>query len=180
MRFLTFIFAAALFAAGCTETVEKEVVKTVSEHDFDELTATVMPVGDSEVSGTVTFTKTDEGVQVQGSFAGLEPGNHGFHIHQYGDCSADDGTSAGGHFNPEDNDHAAPDSDSRHMGDLGNLEANDNGEATIDYTDDVIDLSKILGRGLIIHAGEDDLESQPTGDAGSRVACGVIGVAQGQ
>ncbi|SMO83023.1 superoxide dismutase family protein [Gracilimonas mengyeensis] len=182
MRFLTFVFAAALFAVGCTETqtVEKEVVKTVSEHDFDELTATVMAVGESGVSGTVTFTKANDGVQVQGNFAGLEPGMHGFHIHQYGDCSADDGTSAGGHFNPAGNDHAAPTDSSRHMGDLGNLEANENGEATIDYTDSVIDMSQILGRGLIIHAGEDDLTSQPTGAAGSRLACGVIGVAQGQ
>jgi Cu-Zn family superoxide dismutase len=168
----TFLFVFA----GCTQTVEKEVEETEFEHD--ELVATVMQVGDSGVSGSVIFSEDDNGVAVQGSFSGLEPGNHGFHIHQYGDCRAEDGTSAGGHFNPAGNDHGAPTDEVRHMGDLGNIEANDQGMATVDYIDDTISLEQILGRGIIIHAGEDDLTSQPTGAAGSRVACGVIGIAQ--
>lgn len=149
-----------------------------AEPAHSELVATVMPVGENDVSGSVMFSEAENGVQVRGSFEGLEPGNHGFHIHEYGDCTADDGTSAGGHFNPANNQHGAPSDAERHMGDLGNIEANENGKATVDYTDQTVTLDQILGRGIIIHAGEDDLESQPTGAAGSRVACGVIGVAQ--
>lgn len=176
MKLLTFLTTFFMIATGCTRTVEKEVIK--SNFDHTELVATVMPVGDSNVSGSVTFSESEEGVMVRGNFEGLEPGNHGFHIHQYGDCRAEDGTSAGGHFNPAGNNHGAPSDMERHMGDLGNIEADGSGIAAVDYTDDTVTLEQILGRGIIIHAGEDDLESQPTGAAGSRVACGVIGIAQ--
>lgn len=178
MKLFTF-FAAILFAASaCNQQTETEMNTMNSEAEHSELVATVMPVGDSGVSGSVIFSKAENGVSVEGNFEGLEPGNHGFHIHEYGDCRADDGTSAGGHFNPAGNEHGAPTDMERHMGDLGNIEANENGSATIAYIDETITLSQILGRGIIIHAGEDDLTSQPTGAAGSRVACGVIGVAQ--
>lgn len=176
MKLFTLFTALMLTAIGCTKTVEKEV--TNSTFDHSELVSTVMPVGESGVSGSVTFSKAENGVSVQGSFDGLEPGNHGFHIHQYGDCRAEDGTSAGGHFNPSGNDHGAPSDMERHMGDLGNIEADENGNASVNYVDETVSLSQILGRGIIIHAGEDDLTSQPTGAAGSRVACGVIGIAQ--
>lgn len=170
------LFAILFAFTACTQTVEKEVVETEFEHDV--LVATVMPVGDSGVAGSVTFTEDENGVAVQGSFTGLEPGKHGFHIHEYGDCRADDGTSAGGHFNPAEKEHGAPTDMERHMGDLGNIEANQDGMAMVDYVDETVSLEQILGRGIIIHAGEDDLTSQPTGAAGSRVACGVIGIAQ--
>lgn len=178
MKLFTYLTLFFLTIAGCAQTPETEPQDSPEEYSLTKLTATVMSVSDSDVSGTVTFSQAEEGVMVQGEFEGLEPGNHGFHIHEFGDCSADDGTSAGGHFSPADNEHGAPTDGSRHMGDLGNLEANDEGVATVEYIDSTIDLKKILGRGIIIHAGEDDLESQPTGDAGGRVACGVIGVAQ--
>ena len=164
-----------LFTIGCTQNIETETVESKFEHD--ELVATVMPVGDNMVSGSVTFTEAENGVTVRGSFEGLEAGGHGFHIHQYGDCRADDGTSAGGHFNPADNDHGAPSDMNRHMGDLGNIEADENGIARLNYVDETVRLEQILGRGIIIHAGEDDLSSQPSGAAGSRIACGVIGIA---
>lgn len=176
MRLLTFFAALFLIGSACTQTVEKEVMKTSFDHS--ELVTTVMQVGDSGVSGSVTFTKNGDGVLVQGSFEGLESGKHGFHIHQYGDCRAEDATSAGGHYNPANMDHGAPTDEVRHMGDLGNLEANEEGSAIVEYIDPNIELSKILGRGVIIHSGEDDLESQPTGAAGARIACGVIGIAQ--
>jgi len=163
---------------GCTQNMEQDVIEI--EFEYDQLIATVMPVGDGEASGSVTFSDSDNGVMVQGEFEGLEPGNHGFHIHQYGDCSANDGTSAGGHFNPSNNEHGAPSDMARHMGDLGNIEAAEDSSASINYTDETVSLREILGRGIIIHAGEDDLQSQPTGDAGSRVACGVIGVANAE
>ncbi|MFD2531492.1 superoxide dismutase family protein [Gracilimonas halophila] len=178
MKFFSFITAFLMIAAGCTQTTENNMVETETSFNHSELVATVMPVGDSDVSGSVTFTDTENGVAVSGNFEGLTPGNHGFHIHEFGDCRADDGTSAGGHFNPGGNDHGAPTDMERHMGDLGNLEVGEDGSGTLEYTDSNVSLEQILGRGIIIHAGEDDLESQPTGAAGSRVACGVIGIAQ--
>lgn len=175
---LTSIFTALLLiTVGCTQTVEKEVEVT-NNFEHDELVATVMPVGDSGVAGSVTFSEADDGVRVEGEFSGLEAGNHGFHIHEFGDCRAADGTSAGGHFNPAGNDHGAPTDEMRHMGDMGNIEANEEGMSTVSYVDGTITLEEILGRGIIIHAGEDDLTSQPTGAAGGRIACGVIGIAQ--
>ena len=178
MKLFTYLAAFLFAASACTQTTEMESVKTDSEPTHSKLVATVMPVGDSNVSGSVTFTASENGVQVTGNFEGLEPGNHGFHIHEYGDCTAEDGTSAGGHFNPAENNHGAPSDMERHMGDLGNIEVNENGSAAVDFADQTVTLDQIIGRGIIIHAGEDDFESQPTGAAGSRVACGVIGVAQ--
>jgi Cu-Zn family superoxide dismutase len=132
------------------------------------------------VSGTIEFTRQGEGVRVVVTLSGLEPGTHGFHIHQYGDCSAPDGTSAGGHFNPMAVDHGAPDGEVRHVGDLGNITADDSGQAALDVADFHALLTgehAIIGHAVIIHAGADDLTTQPTGAAGPRVACGVIGVA---
>lgn len=135
----------------------------------------------SEVSGTVTFTRDAAGIRVVADVEGLSPGLHGFHIHEYGDCSAPDGTSAGGHFNPEGSPHGGPSDEERHVGDLGNLSADESGAAHYDRIDTHIEFSgtrSIVGRGMIVHAGEDDLTSQPTGNAGPRVACGVIGIAE--
>ena len=141
------------------------------------LIATVHPTQNSEVEGTVTFEKTSDGVRVSGDLTGLSQGKHGFHIHQYGDCSAADGTSAGGHYNPAGNDHAARTDSVRHMGDMGNIEAGGNGNATVNYVDSVINLHDIIGRAVVIHGGQDDFTSQPSGAAGPRMACGVIGMA---
>jgi Cu-Zn family superoxide dismutase len=134
----------------------------------------------SGVSGTVAFTEVKGGVRVVADVKGLTPGKHGFHIHQKGDLSKADLTSTGGHYNPQGHDHAGPMSKQRHVGDLGNLEADENGVAQLDSVFKGVFMrgkNSILGRGVIIHAGEDDLISQPTGAAGSRVAGGVIGLA---
>lgn len=130
----------------------------------------------SDVSGWVTFTKANDGVRVQAEVTGLSEGKHGFHIHTYGDCRADDYSSAGGHYNPAHENHGAPADSVRHMGDMGNITAS--GTATIDYVDHVININKIVGRALILHGGTDDLTSQPSGAAGPRIACGVIGYAK--
>lgn len=174
-------FTLVFFALGCAQQeMDQEETTTEPATNFTKAVAVVHPTENGEATGSVTFTKTENGVRVQGEFSGLAEGKHGFHIHQYGDCRAADGTSAGGHYNPADNPHAGPDAESRHVGDMGNLEADADGNATIDYVDSVIELNgpnSIMGHGLIIHGGEDDLESQPTGAAGPRMACGVIGVA---
>jgi superoxide dismutase, Cu-Zn family len=139
------------------------------------------PTQGNSVSGTITFTQTEKGVLVVADLQGLTKGKHGFHIHEFGDCSSADGTSAGGHFNPEGKSHGAPMDMSRHVGDMGNIEADETGKAHLEYTDAMLMLSgphSILGRSVIVHKGEDDLKTQPTGNAGARVACGVIGTAK--
>lgn len=141
------------------------------------------PTQGSDVHGIVHFTQTAEGVKVTARVEGLTPGKHGFHIHQYGDITAPDGTSAGGHFNPMKHDHGGPMKEMRHPGDLGNLVADKSGVAEYEWTDPNMMLHgplSILGRGMVVHADEDDLVSQPTGAAGARVAVGVIGVAKSE
>src|SRR5213596_424193 len=138
----------------------------------------------NKVSGTVTFTPVADGVQVHAELTGLTPGKHGFHVHEFGDCSAADASSAGAHFNPTNQPHAAPDATARHVGDMGNIEAETSGAAKLDYLDHHMSLANddrsILGRSVVVHAKADDLKSQPAGDSGARVACGVIGRAKSQ
>lgn len=137
-------------------------------------------VGNNHVHGVITFTQKDGYVEVTGEVMGLTPGQHGFHIHEYGDCSALDAGSAGAHFNPDKKPHGGPDDQNRHVGDLGNITADDTGKATITIKDKVIALSgehSIIGRAVIVHADKDDFKSQPGGSAGERLACGVIGIA---
>jgi len=137
--------------------------------------------GNEDVHGVVWFTQKEGYIEVKAEVKGLAPGKHGFHIHEWGDCSSGDGKSAGGHFNPEGVHHAGPEEKPRHVGDLGNLEANDQGVATLSLEDKILSFSgphSIIGRGMIVHADADDLTSQPTGNAGGRVACGVIGIAK--
>ena len=131
----------------------------------------------NNVSGTVTFTAVEGGVHIVADLEGLTPGDHGFHIHEFGDCSAADGSSAGGHYNPTKKKHGGPDSPERHVGDFGNITADAEGKAHYDRVDHVIELNgvySIVGHSVVIHAKADDLVSQPTGDSGARVACGEI------
>jgi len=175
---LTLLLLSTTFIA-CTKTEEIEIIKDNDGPKFEKAITSLHPIGDSGVAGTVTFELVNDGVKVTAEVTGLGNSAHGFHIHQYGDCTASDGTSAGGHFNPTDMDHSGPDAMERHMGDMGNLQgAGKNAVTTYSYVDTNIKLSKIMGRGVIIHADEDDLVSQPTGAAGARIACGVIGVAK--
>jgi Cu-Zn family superoxide dismutase len=137
------------------------------------------PTGDSGVGGVVTFTRQKDGMHIAADMQGLSPGQHGFHIHEYGDCSALDAGSAGGHFNPTGKPHGAPADKERHAGDLGNLSADTQGRARYESTDKIISFegpTSVIGRAVVVHADPDDLTSQPAGNAGSRVACGVIGV----
>jgi len=141
----------------------------------------LIPTAGNSVTGTVRFTRVDGGVRVVADVSGLKQGVHGFHIHEFGDITAADGLSTGGHLNPGHSRHGAPDAAERHEGDLGNLTADANGHATLDYIDTVITLNgptSIIGRGVVVHADADDLKSQPVGNAGKRVAVGVIGVAK--
>lgn len=176
MKFSFLSLIVMLFLIACEPGNEHP--ESMDTPTLTKAVSVVYPIGNSGVSGTVQFEATSGGVSVSAELTGLEEGNHGFHIHQYGDCTASNGTSAGGHFNPTGNEHSSPEAANRHMGDMGNITANANGEASLDYTDGTITIDQIIGRGIIVHAGEDDLSSQPSGAAGSRIACGVIGVAQ--
>lgn len=131
----------------------------------------------SKLKGLIHFTEKDGVIKVQTMVEGLKPGPHGFHIHEVGDCSAKDFSSAGGHFNPTQEPHAGHDSKSRHVGDLGNLIANNKGTANTTITLENASFSgpnSILGRSVIIHQDKDDLKSQPAGNSGPRIACGII------
>jgi Cu-Zn family superoxide dismutase len=178
--FHSLIPAAALLlavlspAAAQAPHKEKEVTKAI---------AVLQPTKGSNVKGTVTFTKSGEGIRVEASVTGLTPGKHGFHVHQFGDLSSPDGKAAGDHFNPTGDPHGGPDAENRHAGDLGNLEADESGAAKYSYTDKHLSFEgsgSILGRGVVVHAKADDLKSQPSGDAGARLAVGVIGVTKGE
>ncbi|XP_076166451.1 superoxide dismutase [Cu-Zn] [Ptiloglossa arizonensis] len=161
--------------------ITKEICGTVHLMPHDENTA--------NVTGHLTITQNVENgpVKIVGHVHGLTPGLHGFHVHQKG--TLEQGcTSTGAHFNPTEKVHGGPQSSERHVGDLGNIEADAHGNAVVDITDTIISLSgpnNILGRAFVVHSGEDDLGkgqsslSLTTGNSGDRVACGIIGVLKG-
>ena len=133
----------------------------------------------SNVAGTVNFTEQDGVVRIEVKASGLKPNSeHAIHLHEKGDCSAADASSAGGHFNPDQQPHGHPREMKRHAGDLPNLQTDGQGQATATYELKGItldqDFRSILQRAVVIHAKQDDYKSQPAGDAGGRIACGVI------
>ena len=155
--------------------------KAASGGGAAKATVKLNPTANNTARGEVTFTTEAGGVHVVGSFSGLVFGEHGFHVHEKGDCSAPDGTSAGGHFNPATKPHGAREAAARHAGDLGNLKADPYGLARVDFVDSAISLSgpdSIVGKAVIVHEKADDFTTQPTGNAGARQACGVIEAAK--
>jgi len=128
--------------------------------------------------GTVNFLQKGDKVVVIARVAGLSPGNHGFHIHEKGDCSSGDGMSAGGHFNPHGKPHAVTSTPDRHAGDMPMLIADGYGDANLTVELDVITVGSgaadVIGKSVIVHKDPDDFKTQPTGNSGARVACGVI------
>ena len=135
------------------------------------------------IDGTITFTKEEKGTRIKALISGLPEGKHGFHIHEFGDASSPDGKSAGGHFNPKGMVHGDPSKTApRHLGDLGNIEADKDGKALYDMVDPDLPLSgplSIIGHGVVIHEKADDY-GPPVGNAGGRLAVGVVGIAKGQ
>jgi Cu-Zn family superoxide dismutase len=193
MPSLSFLLAAAaLAAAGCASTGDHDADHNAGHgaanaaHPLtalNEAVAVVHPTNGNSAHGWMRFTQTAEGMHVTGEIQGLKPhARHAFHIHEFGDCTSGDGKSAGSHYNPEGHPHAGPDTTMRHAGDLGNLESDGSGVARYDRTlpDLTVggELNPVLGRSVIVHAGEDDFTTQPTGNAGDRIGCGVIGVAK--
>jgi Cu-Zn family superoxide dismutase len=162
--------AAAAFLVAACATAPVEPLRA---------TAQLQPTKGSKVIGEATFEEVDGKVHVVVYVQGLKPGQeHGLHIHEVGDCSSGDGMSTKGHFNPFGKPHAHAGTSERHAGDLPSLKAEKNGRAKVDVKLDVITVApgaaSVVGRGLIVHADPDDYRTQPTGNAGARIACGVI------
>ena len=164
----------SILALGACETVDKYNPFAPSAKAQANLASTK----GNTATGTVQFAQSGDKVTVSGKIINLTPGTHGFHVHEKGDCSSGDGMSAGGHFNPGNKPHGAPDSAERHGGDLGNITADESGIAKFSIETAGISVepgpSSIIGKGVIVHKDPDDLKSQPAGNAGPRVACGVI------
>jgi Cu-Zn family superoxide dismutase len=184
MRLAGLVTLAALVLWGCKPTSQVpsasnpgSQASAATDSAMTVATAVLSPTKGHDVKGTVTFTQESTGLRVVADITGLKPGEHGFHVHEKGDCSAPDASSAGGHFNPTGMPHGGPNSEKHHLGDLGNLTADASGHAHLDTVFTFLALSgtnSIVGHSVIVHEGKDDLTSQPTGNAGARVACGVI------
>lgn len=164
---LGFALAAAVLATACATA------------NGPRATATLAPTTGNTASGTVRFVQAGNKVMVTGEVSGLKPGGeHGFHVHEKGDCSSGDGMSTGGHFNPTGQPHGAHASGMHHAGDLPSLKADMNGRARFEFESTTIavgsGVTDIVGKGLIVHANPDDFRTQPTGNAGARLACAVI------
>ena len=161
---------AALALLGC---------QSVRQAEGPRASAQLKPTTGNSTSGNATFTQVGDKVRVVANISGLKPGQeHGFHVHEAGDCSAGDAMSAKGHFNPYGKPHGSPATAERHAGDMPSLRADASGTAKVDTLLDVMSVkpgpASVVGRGLIVHASPDDFKTQPTGNAGARLACGVI------
>lgn len=181
LNFILSLSLPFLFLTGCEKAEEKH---GETRESITEAFAEIQPTKGNQVKGKITFTAlpNGEGVKVVGELEGLTPeGEHGFHIHEFGDCSKPDASSAGSHFNPTNEPHAGPDDEKRHAGDLGNITADAQGKAHYERIDKVIKLNgphSILGKSVIVHTAKDDFKTQPTGNAGARAGCGVIRAAK--
>lgn len=170
--FFSFFSALTLLSAPVVFAADTETKAGVTSAK-----ATLAPTQGNSVSGEATFTQTPDGIKIVADITGLTPGEHGFHVHEFGDCSAPDAMSAGGHFNPTNQPHGAPNAAQHHVGDFGNVMADKDGKAHYEFVDKSISFegqNNILGHSVIIHEKRDDLHSQPVGNAGARLACGVI------
>jgi superoxide dismutase, Cu-Zn family len=175
------IAAIAVFINMATSTASGQGAVAGTANEVTKAIAMIHPLGSSKVEGKVLFTKVEGGLEIVAEVSGLTPGEHGFHVHEFGDCSVADGKCAGGHFNPDKKPHAGPDAAERHVGDFGNIKAGADGKATYRRVDKLATLNgphSIIGRAVIVHAAPDDLKTQdPPGNAGARIGCGVIGIA---
>jgi Cu-Zn family superoxide dismutase len=171
LRTPALVAALALLSACRDEETETPAPPTA--------TATLAARSGSTTTGTATFTEANGRVTLKLDVANATPGRHGAHLHQVGDCSAPDATSAGAHWNPDGMNHGGPDSPQHHLGDLGNVEVGADGRGSITRSMAAWKLgdgstTDVVGKAVIVHADPDDFTTQPTGNSGGRVACGVI------
>lgn len=184
MKMTLLVSAYLLALAGCASTPSTDTRASTSASASVSTarsgTVNMAPASGSLVSGKVMAMPMGDGVHLRGEVGGLAANStHGIHVHETGDCSAADASSAGEHFNPTTDPHGKRGSDAHHAGDMDNIVANASGVATIDMLVTGVTLggsaaNDVAGRALIVHAMPDDYRSQPSGNAGARVACGVI------
>lgn len=161
------LIGASIIAAGAAAAASSEM----------RATAVVKPIGDSKVQGTVSFEQANDGVRVEAAVSGLAPNSeHGFHVHEKGDCG-DEGKAAGGHFAPRNHPHG-PQDGPHHAGDMPSLKADAAGNAAVNFRTKDLTIAagpySAVGKAVVVHAGRDDFKSQPSGDSGARIACGVV------
>ena len=173
--------AAGAFVLGCASggaTGGGGTASSAAAAAAPSAKATIEAKSGSTVTGTATFTELPAGVRVQVHIENAPPGTHGLHVHEKGDCSDPEAKSAGGHSNPGGMPHAGPMADQRHAGDLGNIEIGANGKGDLDLRTTLLTVkpgpNSVVGRAVIFHEKADDLATQPTGNAGGRLACGVV------
>lgn len=192
---LFLLFAAAICLFSCQNTTDNAdnddgmnmstEIEATDQNTTENTAATIMvklePKSGSNLSGSATFTQANGEVTLKATINGLAEGEHAIHIHETGDCSSEDGTSAGGHWNPTNERHGKwGDSEGYHKGDIGNFTVDANGVGIVEFSTDEWCIGcgdpqkDIDGKALIIHEGVDDFTSQPSGNAGTRVGCGVI------
>ncbi|MDX1388707.1 MAG: superoxide dismutase family protein [Acidobacteriota bacterium] len=175
-----------VFATACGggEETSDEPAAAEEASGIREIDVMLAPLGDNEANGTASFTTNDDGtISVYISLSNVPEGLHAVHIHETGDCSSPDGKSAGGHWNPTTMDHGRWGTPPHHLGDLGNAEVDEFGSGALTVTTSspgfwsigTGEINDIMGKAIIVHAGVDDFATQPTGGAGGRIACGVIG-----
>ncbi|HEV8241285.1 MAG TPA: superoxide dismutase family protein [Thermoanaerobaculia bacterium] len=189
------LLAAGVLLAGCKKDNEQIVQDSENAYAAPTPSAEATPVptvtndiaaatlaGPGGVSGTITFTQEAGGVHVVARVEGAKAGKHGFHLHAGGVCEGDF-KSAGDHFNPTNVAHGAPDAEPHHAGDFGNIEVGADGTGNADFTTSMLSLGEgandAIGKAVILHGGADDLKTQPSGNSGPRIACGVVQRAQG-
>nr|BFD61581.1 superoxide dismutase family protein [Bdellovibrio sp. HM001] len=184
MKNMLLIGLVSLSMAACAQ---KEKAAETHHHDHhnheaaaaapQKAQAVLKTVKGSKLKGIIHFTEENGKMKIETMVEGIKPGPHGFHIHENGDCSAADFSSAGGHFNPSKGTHAGHDVAGRHVGDLGNLVADNKSKANTTLIVDGMTMKgpeSIIGKAVVIHKDKDDLKSQPAGNSGARIACGVI------
>jgi len=159
----------------------KDNDKMAAGGDSGHAEATIKMLGENGATvGTITFDQQGKQVTMKGTFTGLKPGKHGFHIHEKGDCGGKDAKNAGMHFNPSNSKHGPPESGTRHAGDFGNITADKDGNASFEMTTDSLTVApgvdSIANRAIVIHAKADNGKTQPSGGSGTPIACGVIEV----
>ncbi|HEY6928689.1 MAG TPA: superoxide dismutase family protein [Thermoanaerobaculia bacterium] len=169
----------AALVASCAVALALAGLTTVRAADAPAAKATIESKSGSTVTGTATFTElVTGGTKVHVHIEHAPPGTHGLHIHEKGDCSDPEAKNAGGHFNPSGMPHAGPTEMKRHAGDLGNIEIKPDGTGDLTLTSDMITVkpgpNSVVGRAVVFHEKADDLTTQPTGNAGGRLGCGVI------
>ena len=178
---LLFLISISLILVGCERMQDQ--VGVLSTPSATQAIATISPKSDSGVTGTAIFTQNGDVITLTIEIQNATPGLHGVHIHEYGDCSSPDGKSAGGHWNPTDVAHGKWGEGEFHLGDIGNINVGEDGMGSIELATDLWEIGTgadidVVGKSIIVHADADDFISQPSGNAGARIGCGVIVLAE--